>query len=181
MAIMDHNDIFLPDRFAIQVKFMDEHPTIGVCGSGFAWISNKNKVRYNPQDSEDIEKALMCGIHHSSAMIRRTVLMDNHVKYEKKFSPAEDYALWCRLLGHTQFYNISKILVQYRKHTNQTSHLYKDKMQDSTELIYDFVRKKNPGLWTEVCDISPCIVRVKLFNFIPLFNLSNLAFIIMVF
>ena len=109
-----------------------------------------------------------CAIHHSSAMLRKSVLIKNNIKYESKYSPAEDYALWCRLIGKTKFYNIQEVLIFYRKHPNQTSNKQQEKMINATKMIHKFVRKDHPDLWHDVCCNSYFTVRLKLFNLIPL-------------
>ena len=176
LAIFDHDDVSLPDRLEKQVAFLSTHPEIGVCGSAYSWI-HKNKIRINPESSRNIEKTLMCGcaIHHSSAMVRKSVLTKNNIKYESKFSPAEDYALWCRLIGKTKFYNVRDILVSYRKHSNQTSQLQKNEMKKATKLIHEFVRKEHPDLWEKVQNDSMSIVRVKLLGFIPIAKFRHIG------
>lgn len=177
LAIFDHDDVSLPDRLEKQVSFLNAHPEIGVCGSAYSWI-HKNKIKINPESSRNIEKALMCGcaIHHSSAMLRKSVLIKNNIKYESKYSPAEDYALWCRLIGKTKFYNVRDILVSYRKHSNQTSQLQKNEMKKATKLIHEFVRKEHPDIWDKVQNDAMSIVRVKLFGFIPLAKFRHIGF-----
>lgn len=169
LAVFDHDDVALPNRLEVQVNFLEENPQIGICGSAYEWM-HKCKSRYNPQFSKQIEKALMagCAVHHPSAMIRKSVLDENNVRYEPEYSPAEDYALWCRLIGKTQFYNMPEILVFYRKHSSQTSQTQKEKMKKSTKLIHKFVRDTHPNLWHEVCFNSPSIVRVRLFGLLPI-------------
>ena len=176
LAIFDHDDVSLPDRLEKQVAFLSTHPEIGVCGSAYSWI-HKNKIRINPESSRNIEKALMCGcaIHHPSAMVRKSVLIKNNIRYESKYSPAEDYALWCRLIGKTKFYNMHDILVSYRKHPNQTSSLQKNKMKKATKLIHEFVRAEHPDIWDNVQNNAMSIVRVKLFGFIPIAKFRHIG------
>ena len=52
-------------------------------------------------------------------------------------------------------------------HDTQTSCIQEEKMKRATEKIHAFVRHDNPDIWKKVCEEVPCIVRVKLFNMIP--------------
>lgn len=167
-AVFDHDDVSLPLRFEKQVAYLDFHPEVGVCGSFFGLL-NKNKITKKPVSSDLIENALMmgCAVHHPSSMIRASVLKENHIEYEEEFTPAEDYALWARLIGKTKFYNIPEPLILYRMHDTQTSCIQEEKMKRATEKIHAFVRHDNPNIWKKVCEEVPCIVRVKLFNMIP--------------
>lgn len=174
LAVMDHDDISLPERLMKQVKFLDEHPEVGVCGSAFLKMP-ENKTGKTPVSSEAIKKTLMleCVVHHPSAMIRKAVLLNNGIKYEKAFSPAEDYALWCRLIGKTEFYNLPEVLIKYRRHRSQTSMTQKSKMAAATEMVHAFVHKDHPEIWQYVLNNAPCVTRVKLFGFVPILKFRH--------
>lgn len=166
LAVMDHDDIALPTRFEEQVRVLDTHPEIGVVG---CWVDHflQHKVKQYAQDNKDIERHLMtgCAVAHTAAMIRKSVLGD--VRYEEAFTPSEDYALWCRLIGKTQFYNIPKILMRYRRYNENTTQKQADKMAAATREIYAFVRTEHADIWQDVCENSPHMVRLKLFGLIP--------------
>lgn len=167
LAIIDHDDIALLTRFEEQVQMLDAHPKIGVVGSYIELFPHAKTVFF-PQSNEQIEEYLMqgCAVAHTSAMIRACILPDN--PYEAEFSPAEDYALWCRLIGKTKFYNIPKVLMKYRIHDNNTTKKQSDKMSVATKAIHEFVRKNHSRIWQKVCDQTPHVIRLKLFGLIPL-------------
>ena len=123
LAVFDHDDISLPDRFAKEVEYLDNHPEVGVVSCQVKKIVRQS-VSNNPIKDHDIKLALMreCAMSHSAAMLRKSVLLGNDVCYEEDFSPSEDYALWCRLIPYTKFYNIPEVLFHYRDHKDNTSH-----------------------------------------------------------
>lgn len=166
LAVMDHDDVAIPTRFEEQVKVLDTHPEIGVVG---CWVKKfpKEKIARYYKSNEKIEYYLMhgCGIPHTGAMIRKSVL--KNIRYEEEFSPAEDYALWCRLIGKTQFYNIPKILMKYRCHKDNTSKKQADKMAKATQKIWDFVRREHPDIFKNLHENARHIVRMRLFGIIP--------------
>ncbi len=167
LAIMDHDDMAMPTRLEEQVRLLDTYPEIGVVGCHTKLFPNNRIVRF-PENNKQIEDYLMqgCAIPHTGAMIRADILTDN--PYEEKFSPAEDYALWCRLIGKTQFYNIPKVLMKYRIHNNSTTKIHGDKMALATHAIHKFVRHEHHDIWQRVCENTPHIIRMKLFGLIPL-------------
>ncbi len=136
LAVMDHDDIALPKRFAKEVAFLDTHPKVGVVGSWYE-VFPKKKVKKKFVTNSQIENDLMfaCAILHPSAMLRKSVLEDTGVRYEEQFTPAEDYALWCRLIGKTEFANIPEVLQKYRNYANNTSKLKAAEMQNATDKI----------------------------------------------
>lgn len=167
LAIMDHDDVALPERFEEEVKVLDTHPEIGVVSSWVERFPNKKRIFKNPENNDEIEQYLMqwCVIAHTAAMIRKSIL--DNIKYEEEFSPCEDHALWGRLIGKTKFYNIQKVLMKYRWHESNTSITQSDKMDKATRAIYGFIRKAHPDIWKKVCENAPHTVRMKLFGFIP--------------
>lgn len=167
LAVMDHDDISLPKRFEKQVAFLEKHPDVGVVGCQYQMVPNGRKSRL-PTTNEDIQIGLMqdCMILHPSSMIRASVLKKD--PYKAEFSPSEDYALWCDLIGKTKFYNLPETLFHYHLHEANTSKTQSQKMQDTAEKIRKTVRKNHPELWQKFCQSAPHVVRIKLFGFVPL-------------
>ena len=167
LAVIDHDDVALPTRFEEQVRVLDSHPEIGVVGC-YIELFPHTKIMSFPQNNDQIEQYLMqgCAVPHTGAMIRASILPDN--PYEDKFSPAEDYALWCRLIGKTQFYNIPKVLMKYRIHDDNTTKTQENKMTNATRAIHEFVRTEHPDIFQTVYEQTPHIIRLKLFGLIPL-------------
>lgn len=167
IAVLDHDDIALPTRLEEQVKFLDAHPEVGVVGSWTEEIPRKRVIR-RPLTHELIVAYLTqgCAISHTASMIRRAVLKD--VKYEKEFSPAEDYALWYRLIGKTRFYNLPKVLTRYRRHKRNTSIVASDEMRKATKKIRELFATSYPEFLNLVKTRAKYVVRMKLFGLIPL-------------
>ena len=166
---MDHDDIALPERFAKEVAFLDSHPDIGVVGTWYERFPN-TKIKKRFIINSQIERDLMynCSILHPSAMIRKAVLLKNNICYEAEFSPAEDYALWARLIGKTKFANIPEVLQKYRDYANNTSKLQAQKMCESTVKIRQMLVEQHPSL----AQISSAIQSHK-FCGIPLIKCKN--------
>lgn len=165
LAVMDHDDISLPERFEKQVAYLDEHPDVGVVGTKKRTISGQ--ISSVLTDNHDIKLALMhgCAIAHPSAMIRKSVLVENNIRYEEEFSPAEDYALWCRLIPFTKFHNLDEILFLYRDHAGNTSHKQLEKMKNKSYAIYSFMKIENPALYEEFLYKAK---RIRQINFLGL-------------
>ena len=168
LAVMDHDDISILDRFAKEVKYLDGNPNIGVV-SGKARCIVSKKITQNPTDNAEIKLALMrvSVVTHPAAMIRKSVLLDNNIRYEEQYSPAEDYALWCRLIPYTDFHNLEDILLLYRDHAQNTSHLQSAKMKKATSSIWAFVENDNPVLYKDFLQKARQKSYVRLFGLIP--------------
>ena len=151
LAVVDHDDVSVPDRLAEEVAWLDANPETGIVGAMIESIYDDGEKRIIefPENNADIEKKILwknC-VMHPVCMIRKSVLKEHGVSYESLFSPAEDYMLFCRLIGKTEFHNLQKILLYYRNHSNNTSHLQSQEMSDAAMIIQNFARCKNPELW----------------------------------
>ena len=166
LAVLDHDDVCLPTRLEEEVKVLDAHPEVGVVGCWVERFPSAKTAKY-PEHNKEIEQYLMqgCAVSHTAAMIRKSVL--DSTRYEEEYSPAEDYALWCRLIGKTQFYNIPKVLMKYRWYEGNTSKAQADKMDKAGTSVQAFVRAAHPEIWQDVCEKAPHVVRMKLFGFLP--------------
>lgn len=171
LAVFDHDDISLKDRLKKEVEFLDSHPDCGVVSAIGKYVGSNKLVKY-PELNHDIKLGLMkyCAILHSASMLRKSVLTENNIRYEEEFSPAEDYALWCRLIQYTNFYNIQEVLFEYRSFPGNTSHLQAQKMFDATLMIYSFVRVRNKELFEECLLRRTDKKKYYLFGFLPLFK-----------
>lgn len=173
LAVMDHDDIALPERFAKEAAYLDAHPEVGVV-SGKVLRFPKNKTSGNPTDSHEIKLSLMtvCAMTHPAAMIRKSVLDEYRIRYEEDFSPSEDYALWCRLLPHTEFHNLSEVVLKYRCHESNTSLVQNDKMHKSAMAVRAFVQAENPALYNEFLRRAKSVAVWRLFG-IPLLQITG--------
>lgn len=145
IARMDADDIAHPERLMLQFEFMEKNPKIGVCGSKYEIFGNEAGLPRLYTDDTKIKCALLFSnvICHPSVVIRKSIIenieqpfgvpftyKDN---YGHKILELEDYALWHKLKFVTQFCNLNKVLLKYRKEGQNIS-------VDKIELIHE--RKK---------------------------------------
>lgn len=176
LAVMDHDDISLNDRFQKQVDYLDKNPDVGVVSSYVGYIHRKGRIDKNPIEHEDICMALFArsgSLIHPASMIRKSVLSDNNLKYENEFTPAEDYALWCRLITHTKFHNIPEILFLYRKHKTNTTKTQATKLIKSVTGVRAFLETENPVLYKKFLLSALQIKEIRLFGFIPFLKIKK--------
>jgi len=135
IAIMDADDISMPERFSKQFEFLENHPEIGVCGTWINLIDKKGnligKKRY-PVSSNVISCFLLfyCCIANPTTMYRKKIITDIG-NYNTDFIAAMDYDLWTRIIGHYDFSNIPEFLLNYRIHggnisSNRQKHYHED-------------------------------------------------------
>lgn len=172
VAIFDHDDISEPERLRRQVEYLDAHPEVGVLGVGMREHPS-GKIVIQPENDTEIRLGLMwgCVVSHSAAMVRRDLLERHGICYEERFTPSEDYALWCRLIPHTRFHNLPDVLFKYRLHSSNSSKRMAEQMAVATYAVRAFVATDNPGLYNEYLMRAAHTTRVCLFGFIPLLKI----------
>lgn len=170
LAVMDHDDISLPERLAKEAAYLDNHHEVGVVSSfAVAFGKQKEAIEY-PTEDQEIKCALtICNpIIHPAAMIRKSVLIDNHLRYENAFSPAEDYRLWCRMVDFTKFHNIPEVLFKWRIHDSNASKVQKLTMLLNTDKIRTELRSRHHNLYSAALSGAGSVCFFKLFGLLPL-------------
>ena len=119
VAVMDADDISVPNRFERQLKAFEEHPEVSVVGGLInEFIGTPEKVvgtRIVPEHDEDIKAYLKsrCPMNLVTVMMRKSHLqaVGGYIDWYCE----EDYYLWIRLaLAGYKFYNIQENLVDVR-------------------------------------------------------------------
>lgn len=174
LAIFDHDDISHPTRLEKQVKFLDANPYVGVVGAWAHWFGEKDFIRKNPEFDTDIKIRLtdVCAIMHTTAMIRKSVLIENNIKYEEQYTPAEDYRLWGQLMAYTDFHNLQEVLVEYRWENTNTSNQNRRRVNIVHESIKMQICNKYP-MYRLAFERSLRRIRIRLFGKIPLMKFKN--------
>lgn len=133
LAIMDADDISMPERIEKQVNFMEENAEIGVLGTECR-ILHKNVIIKPKFNHDKIKIAFLFGnqLSHPSIMIRASLLKNLNFLYNESFVPAEDYYLWINLINSTLFANINEELVFYRLHGDNISKTMKNSIIENS-------------------------------------------------
>lgn len=126
VARLDDDDISYPTRIEKQVRYMDEHPDIVICGTQRDELIDgeiHNSSQYNIMTPEQIRYSLPFNNYafaHSSFMMRKSILDKENIRYEK-YKQTPDYHMIMQL---SKFGNIGRIqepLVTYRIHSAQST------------------------------------------------------------
>ncbi|HTD47948.1 MAG TPA: glycosyltransferase [bacterium] len=125
MAVMDADDISLPRRLEAQVRFLDAHPAVGLCGARAAHIDRAGRplgrVTPNIYSPARLRWNLLFGnvFVQSSVMMRRGLLPAGDPYRGEMVT--EDYDLWVRLAPTTRMVNLPRTLGLYRVHERSNS------------------------------------------------------------
>lgn len=125
IARMDADDVSLPERFAKQVKFMDNYPEI-IASSALAcqWDGTKLKgALYRPITHHQFVEYILTSspFIHPLLIIRKCVINRYHIKYDESYKVSQDYKLAADLIKIGQLSNLKEVLLHYRVSNSQIS------------------------------------------------------------
>jgi glycosyltransferase involved in cell wall biosynthesis len=122
---MDADDVVIPGRIAAQVRFLDDHPEVGVLGGAIELIDARGRTfgtRSYPVDDVQI-RSIMYRVSPfaNPAVAMRRELFAQIGGYEPRYLYAQDLDLWLRLAKITKFANLNQEVLQYRVHGRSTT------------------------------------------------------------
>lgn len=124
IARMDADDIALPERFAVQLAWMQK-TDVDICGSCIKRFGAEDGLIWFPETHEAIRHELLfrVGILHPTMIIRADILK-KHPYDEKTYH--DDYELLTRLAPIFRMGNVQQVLLKHRCHTQQSNVVYRD-------------------------------------------------------
>ena len=132
IAWLDSDDIALENRFEEEIRFLEEHPEIGMVGADAIIIDENGRKTGEWLFETEPQKLKIALFFHSpflssSVMIRRSCLPIE--LYDPKFPVAEDFDLYSKISEHFDVANISEFLVKYRINSKGLSKSNTEKME----------------------------------------------------
>ena len=158
LAILDHDDISLPQRLEKQVAFLDANPDVSAVGTAtelfcgnkgkglgakiIRWFINLGWV-WKQYPIPTLQTAIQgCPIMHPSSMIRKKDLEKYGLRYNPEFSPAEDFGLWTdMLINGLRLANLPEVLLKYNLHGNNLSLVRKKEMDEADYKVKSKIKK----------------------------------------
>ena len=138
IAFLDQDDIWLPEKLAIQLAAIQAHPQVGLMHSGYARIDPQGTLleQYrglsashfaNPDATVDVrdvfaEIFISNDIQPLTTLIPRAIL-DGVGPFDPELPGVDDYELWLRIALHHPVGRIDTILGYWRAHPGQQSNL----------------------------------------------------------
>lgn len=119
IAIMDADDISVPDRFEKQLSYISEHSELSILGGQIEeFIGSTDNIvgkRVVPENDLSIKTYLKkrCPFNHMSIIARKTDILNAGNYQDWHYN--EDYFLYCRMLFNgAVFHNLTDTLVYVR-------------------------------------------------------------------
>ena len=162
IARMDGDDISLPNRFEKELKFLDEHPEVGVVSASMVHFDENGDFRLGRGKGRFIvAKDFISGtpLCHAVCMARTVVFKQvGGYSVDKKLLRVEDYHLWFKMYAAGyKGYSLKYPIYEMRDDNNAVERrTLKNRMN---EAYVKYIGYKMIGLpwWTSVYCIVPII------------------------
>jgi len=135
LAVLDADDLCAPLRLERQVAFMEANPDVALCGARTIHFHDvaelahaapsRSVLRKHPVDPAGIRAAhfFECAVRQSTAMFRMDTVRARGYRYNPDYPVAEDFELFNRIVANHTVTNLPEVLVHYRRHEHQSTHL----------------------------------------------------------
>ena len=119
IARMDADDISMPNRFALQVDYLRNHPDVAVVGGSIREFNATNdcvNIRHYPETNEEVIdyicRASPCA--HPAVMMRRSIF-ESGISYNGKYRTSQDLALWYDIVcAGFKINNMRDVVLKFR-------------------------------------------------------------------
>lgn len=148
IALLDADDLWVPQKLAMQIALFQDRPEVGVVYSGYQRIDGEGQ----PLSTEPttmhrgrVSAALLIEnfLPASSVVVRRECF-ERHGGFDVALRTGEDYDMWLRLSAHYEFDFIAERATRYRIWGGQMSHDYRARYETGIRTMQRFL-DENPG------------------------------------
>jgi len=142
IARMDADDISLPDRLQLQMRFMFENDLDLVGGAISRFYPSpdkKERPKFYPEKNDALVASILTlksRIAHPTLLAKKAVF--DSCRYDPRFKHAEDYALWLQVVlsGKFRIGNYPGLVLRYRSHPTQVHKLHGSAEKGMKRLIF---------------------------------------------
>ena len=127
ICVLDSDDMFAPNKLAVQVDYLERYPNIGLVYSNGHAVDENDEILYRmlPEDhkEENDPCRLLLDCYFllpQNAMVRKAVF-DQAGRFEESFRSAQDHDMLLRIAEITTMAYIPNYLFYYRRHGDSIS------------------------------------------------------------
>lgn len=126
VCVMDADDLALPNRFSVQLQYLETHKRVAAVGALSEIIDDRDRTIGfidRPSKPSAIKVSLLkdnC-LTHSTLMMRRHLIKKYGLFYNEWYKFSADYDLIVRLSNLFPVWNLRETLLKYRVHSKQIS------------------------------------------------------------
>ncbi len=165
IAFLDSDDIWMPTKLELQVKFLEKHQDYSLVSSNMLTFGDikENRKIYNPKFSTSgfVFRKLVLGnfVANSTAMVRKSAIEDvGYFNEDKRLFSVEDFEFYLRIARKYKIHYSDGILAQYRIHSTNIFNI--NKKYKSILYVYKKINQINGS--KNIPDWLMVIIKIKL-------------------
>jgi hypothetical protein len=133
IVIAGSSDVAVEGRLEALVNYMDQNPSVDVCGSNIYEAESGISKRF-PVNQNEIACRLFfsCGMAENSLIYRASVFQESGFRFRDTYEGIEEYELLCRLSRECRLHNLEQVLLySYRKNADdkRESHAFRSQVR----------------------------------------------------
>jgi glycosyltransferase involved in cell wall biosynthesis len=147
IALLDADDIWVPEKLALQMALFRDRPEVGVVYSGYQRIDGEGQPL--PTEPTRMHRGRVSGallienfVPASSAVVRRECF-ERCGDFDVSLRTGEDYDMWLRLSAHYLFDFVAERTIRYRIWGGQMSKDYRARYETGIRTMQRFL-DRNP-------------------------------------
>lgn len=153
IALLDGDDLYLPDKLATHVNVLENSPTTGVVYSATRAIRDDGKRTFMVISGKPINSNCLVAllyknfIAHGSNAVFRSSLISEVGEFDETLSSCEDLDFWLRVAATQcwQFYRLPKVLCCYRVRPSGLSFDVKT-MEQTQQIVIQSAYNRSPAM-----------------------------------
>lgn len=147
VAFLDSDDIWLPNKLEVQIKFMKENNSLWSHSNYIKFDSRNNKEVYDISKFKGNVFPLTIVSNHiatPTVMIKREILLKNpRLRFEESMKYGEDTILWLLLSMEYELLAINKNLVKVRLHGSNSASMATSQIKARSD-IWKWLNRNKP-------------------------------------
>lgn len=164
IALLDQDDLWLPDKLACQVEYLDKHPEIALVHSNIHFIGEAGERIPDPEWAwvaptygqvlpELVQWNRICTC---TVLLRKSVLEQVGL-FRQELAPADDWDLWLQVAARHPIGFVDAVTACYRLHQGNESRNLLKMQEAEIQVVETFVREHPDA-------VGDAITRAKLFS-----------------
>lgn len=164
VALLDDDDLMMPDRLKVQVEYLDNHPEIGAVGGNAQWIDENNNIVRDTiaviTDPIQIKMFLnFRNIFNNSEMtIRKSIIKEHNIEYSSGCYGMEDYKFWIEFSRVALISNLQELILKKRVFSNNET--FRMRREQATARKNRYLELQIYSLQKSGFEITPKIKRL---------------------
>lgn len=160
IARMDSDDISTPDRFRLQVDYLDSHPDIAVVGGALQEFDSNDpclNIRHYPLTNDEVLRYIYKAspLAHPTVMMRKSIFSDG-LTYNEQYRTSQDIALWFDVIAAGyKIGNLNDITIHFRRDGDVFKRRSREKAKNELKIYLNGIRRLyGPITWKYIYPLA---------------------------